>query len=282
MEDYTKNLRSASSSQNWEDDDSPEPKTLPVVPVEVSESSDEERAEDERVEQLRREQLKRDEELAREIEDAEQWELERFETVKQRELEAARHRELEAAKERELEAAKERELEAARQQLELEAAKEREREAAEEKVRMIMQIMEEQEKKRKEEDEQQPKNVPGQRHRREPKAKQKAVSSDESEEESSEEESSEDEIVRWAMKEATAKRKAREANRKTRDQTLHAHMNALNIRQPYYGGPIPGMGPGIWSNDRSGNVTTSIRTNVGNDNSTYIKKGMFLFSNLVY
>ena len=231
-----------------------------MVPVEVYESSDEERAEDELAEQLNQ-----DEELAREIEDAEQWELEGLRSVKQRELEAAKHRDLEAAKESELE-----------------AAKERERETAEEKVLLIMQIMEEQEKKRKAEGEQQQKTIPDQRHRRETKAKQTDFSSDESEEESSEEESSEDEIVRWAMKEATAKRKAREANRKTRDQTLHAHMNALNIRQPYYGGPIPGMGPGIWSNDRSGNVTTSIKTNVGNDNSTYIKKGMFLFLNLVY
>ena len=233
MEDYTKNLRSASSSQTWEDDDSPENKALPVVPVEVYESSDEERAEDELAEQLNQ-----DEELAREIEDAE---LEGLRSVKQRELEAAKHRDLEAAKESELE-----------------AAKERERETAEEKVLLIMQIMEEQEKKRKAEGEQQQKTIPDQRHRRETKAKQTDFSSDESEEESSEEESSEDEIMRWAMKEATAMRKARETNRKTRDQ---AQMNALNIRQPY---PVPG------TNERK--VTITIRTK-----DVYIKKGMSFF-----
>lgn len=257
MEDYTKTLKSASSSQTLGDEDAPDPKDLPLVPAGVYESLDEEE---------RMAQLKRDEALARELEGVEQWELEKLESAKQRELEVVKYRELVAAKERELEAEK--------QQRELEAAKEREQEAAQEKVRLIVQIMKEQEKA------EQQKNVTDQRHRREPKAKQKEVSTDESEEESSDDdESSEDDVVRWAMKEATAKRKAREANRNARDQaSLHAHMNALNIRPPYYGGPVPGMGPGmgpgIWTNERSGNVTTSIRTNVGNDNSTYIKKGM--------
>ncbi len=268
MEGYTKNLKGPSSSQTTEVEDPPEARELLVVPVEVDESSDDEREE----------QLRRDEELAREMEEAEQRSLEELEAAKQRELEAAEQRELEATKQRELEAAA------------LEAAKQREREAAEDKVRLIMEIMNEQEKKSEATVGQQ-KNVQHRPNRREARAKQNDYTTSESEEETSDDDSSDDDIVKWAMKEATAKRKAREANRKIRDQELHTQFSAMNInnighgagpfhpgypytnQRSYYGGPVPGMSAGLWTNERSGNVTTTIKHNVGNDNSTHIKKG---------